>query len=74
MTLRFSAEQLFPEITKTRGEVDWAVGCGRGARNSVLDMLSFRMYLLDILLEILSKQFDLQVWSSQDRFTFEIQI
>lgn len=57
MTLRFSAEQLFPEIRETKGEQIGEVGEG-GARNSVSDMLSFRC-LLDILLEISSKQLDI---------------
>lgn len=40
MTLRFSVEQLFPEIRKTRGGVELG---GRGdTRNSVWETLSFR--------------------------------
>lgn len=55
-TLRFSAEQLLPEIRKTRAGADW--GGGGDTRNSVLDILSFRC-LLDILVEIPSKQLDI---------------
>lgn len=48
ITLRFPAEQLFPEIRKTKGGAD--LGGGGATRNSVWDMLSFRC-LLEMLVK-----------------------